>query len=54
MLGNNYINFLNLIINEEGKLDLDFEDDILKSTCITRDGEVVNERVQELIMLNES
>ena len=40
MLGNNYMNFLNLMIDEEGNLNLDFEDDILKSTCITHDQEI--------------
>jgi len=54
MLGNNYVNFLNLIIDAEGNLNLDYKDDIIRSTCITRDGEVVNERVQEVIMLHES
>ncbi len=54
MLGNNYVNFLNLIIDADGKLNLDFEDDIVRSTCITRDGEVFNERVVEVIMLSES
>lgn len=45
MLGNNYMNFLKLITTDEGKLELNFEDEVVKGTCITRDGEVVNERV---------
>ena len=53
MLGNNYINFLNLFIDKEGKLNLDFEDEILKSTCITRDSEIINERVLEVINFEE-
>jgi NAD(P) transhydrogenase subunit alpha len=49
MLGNNYINFLNLMITEEGNLNLDFEDDIIKSTCMTHDHEIVNQKVLEII-----
>ena len=51
MLGNNYINFLNLMITEEGNLNLDFEDDIIKSTCMTHDHEIVNQKVLEIISL---
>lgn len=46
MLGNNYLNFLGLMIGEEGDLNLDVEDEIVQLTCITRNGEVVNERVK--------
>jgi len=46
MLGRNYLNFFELMIDDEGKLNLDVEDDIVQHTCITRNGEVVNERVK--------
>jgi H+-translocating NAD(P) transhydrogenase subunit alpha len=46
MLGNNYINFLNLMIGEDGKVNLDVEDEIVQNTCITRDGAIVNERLK--------
>jgi NAD(P) transhydrogenase subunit alpha len=46
MLGRNYLNFLELMISEEGKLNLEVEDEIVQQTCITRDGEIVNERVK--------
>ena len=46
MLGNNFLNFLNLMIDEEGKINPDVEDEIVQDTCITRDGAVVNERVK--------
>jgi NAD(P) transhydrogenase subunit alpha len=49
MLGRNYVNFLNLFISKEGELNLNFEDEILKSTCIARDGKIINERVLEVI-----
>lgn len=51
MLGRNFLNFLDLMINNEGELNIDFSDDILKSTCITRNGEIENERVKEIISL---
>lgn len=53
MLGKNYINFLDLMIDGEGNLDIDYEDDILRSTCITRNGEIENERVREIISIEE-
>jgi NAD(P) transhydrogenase subunit alpha len=46
MLGNNYLNFLDLMMDEEGKINLDVEDEIVQTTCITRDGAIVNERVK--------
>ncbi len=49
MLGVNFTNFLNLFIDEEGKINLDFGDDILKSSCITHEGQILNDRVAEVI-----
>lgn len=54
MLGKNYTNFLDLMIDEEGNLKLDFEDDIIAGTCMTRDGEIQNERVREIISFEEA
>jgi NAD(P) transhydrogenase subunit alpha len=42
----NVFNFLQLIINKEGNLDLNFEDDLVKGSCITRDGAVVHDRLK--------
>jgi NAD(P) transhydrogenase subunit alpha len=47
--GKNVLNFLKLIVTKEGELNLNFEDDIVKGTCIVYDGKVVNERVMSLI-----
>ena len=44
----NVLNFAKLIINKEGGLNLNFEDDIVKGTCITHDGNIVNDRVASL------
>lgn len=46
MYGNNILNFMKLIINDEGNLHLDFEDEVVKGTCITHHGEIVSERVK--------
>ncbi|MBS1918242.1 MAG: Re/Si-specific NAD(P)(+) transhydrogenase subunit alpha [Bacteroidetes bacterium] len=45
MYGKNVWNFLQLIIDKDGKLNLNFEDDLVKGACITHKGEIVNERV---------
>ncbi|PQJ11564.1 NAD(P)(+) transhydrogenase (Re/Si-specific) subunit alpha [Flavipsychrobacter stenotrophus] len=45
----NVLNFAKLIINKEGGINLNFEDDIVKGTCITSEGKIVNERVGALL-----
>lgn len=49
LYGKNILNFLQLIIDKEGKLNLNFEDDLVKGTCIATAGEITNERVKTLI-----
>jgi NAD(P) transhydrogenase subunit alpha len=49
MYGKNVLNFLKLIIDAEGNVNLNFEDDLVKGTCITHDGKIVNERVSQLV-----
>lgn len=49
MFGNNLLNFLKLIITAEGDLKLNFEDDIVKGTCLTHDKQIVNERVKQIL-----
>lgn len=49
MFGKNVLNFLKLIIGDEGALNLNFEDDIVKGTCITHQGEIFNERVKSVV-----
>lgn len=45
LYGKNIFNFLQLIISKEGKLAINFEDDIVKGACITFEGKIVNERM---------
>ena len=40
----NVENLLGLLIDEEGNLKLDFEDEVVAGACITRDGAIKNER----------
>jgi H+-translocating NAD(P) transhydrogenase subunit alpha len=43
----NIQSLLELMAGEEGKLELDFEDEIIAGACITRDGEVVHEGAKQ-------
>ncbi len=52
LYGKNVFNFLRLIINDQGELNLNFEDDLVKGACITHDTKVVNERVNEMLAHN--
>jgi H+-translocating NAD(P) transhydrogenase subunit alpha len=49
MFGKNVVNFIRLITGPEGNLDLNFEDDIVKGSCVTHNGEIVHERVKEAL-----
>lgn len=49
LYGKNILNFLQLIIDKEGKINLNFEDDLVKGTCICHNSEVINERVKNLL-----
>jgi len=46
MYGKNVLNFLQLIITKDGQINLNWEDDLVKGSCITHNGEVVHERVK--------
>ena len=47
LYANNVDNLLRLLIDDEGSLKLDFDDEIVAGACITHDGEIVNERARE-------
>ncbi len=49
LYGRNILSFMNLLIDGEGKLNLDFNDDIVKATCVVYNGQIVNERINHLI-----
>lgn len=45
LYGKNVLNFLQLII-KDGQVNLNFEDDLVKGSCITHNGAITNERVK--------
>ncbi|MEE4115064.1 MAG: Re/Si-specific NAD(P)(+) transhydrogenase subunit alpha [Marinilabiliaceae bacterium] len=49
MYGTNLINLLTLLINSEGELNINFEDEIIAGTCLTHKGDLVNERVKSIL-----
>jgi len=49
LYGKNVLNFLQLIVDKEGNLNLNWEDDLVKGSCITYNGEVMHERVKGLV-----
>lgn len=49
LYGKNILNFLQLMIDKEGKFNLNFEDDLVKGTCVVHGGEVTNERIKSLL-----
>ena len=48
LYGKNILNFLQLIIDKDGQLNLNFQDDLVKGTCIVHGKEITNERVKAL------
>ena len=51
MYGKNLENLLNLLISKEGKLELDFEDQIVQDTVVAHQGDVPQARMRELLGL---
>jgi NAD(P) transhydrogenase subunit alpha len=49
LYGKNVLNFLQLIIDKDGNLNLNFEDDLVRGTCVANGGAVTNERVAGLL-----
>jgi len=49
MFGKNMLNFLKLIIGEEGALNLNWEDDLVSGTLVTHEKEIRHERVKEFM-----
>ena len=48
LYGKNVLNFLQLIIDKEGNINLNWEDDLVKGSCITHGGELVHERIKSM------
>jgi proton-translocating NAD(P)+ transhydrogenase subunit alpha len=50
LYGKNVLNFLQLIIDKNGNLNLNWDDELVTGCCITHNGEVVHERVKSLMV----
>lgn len=46
LYGKNVLNFLQLIVTKESTINLNWEDDLVKGSCITHNGEITNERIK--------
>ena len=46
LYGKNVLNFLQLIITKESTINLNWEDDLVKGSCVTHGGEITNERLK--------
>lgn len=51
MFGKNMLNFLKLLITEEGEMNLNMEDELVSGTLVTQDKEIKHERVKEFMNL---
>jgi NAD(P) transhydrogenase subunit alpha len=49
MYSRNIQSLLGLMITKEGKLNLDMNDDVIKGTVITKDGDVVHEQTKKIL-----
>jgi H+-translocating NAD(P) transhydrogenase subunit alpha len=49
MYATNVVNLLKLMVNKEGVLTIDLNDDIIRETLVTHEGKIVNPRVNELL-----
>ena len=49
LYGKNILNFLKLLISSEGILHLNFDDDLVRGTCIAHEGVITHTRIKELI-----
>src|SRR5919206_119812 len=45
----NVQSLLELMLDDEGNVNLDFEDEIIAGACVTRDGEIVHEGAKETV-----
>jgi NAD(P) transhydrogenase subunit alpha len=45
----NLQNLVELMIDDEGNLRLDMDDEVVAGACLTKDGEIVNERAKEAV-----
>jgi len=54
MYGKNMLNFLDLIIDKSGSLQLNWDDELVQGSCITHGGKLVNERIAGLLSASKA
>jgi H+-translocating NAD(P) transhydrogenase subunit alpha len=47
MLSNNFLSFMRLILDENGDQHLNWNDEIVKGSCLTHEGSLVNEKMKQ-------
>lgn len=52
MYSKNVVNFLKLLVNKEGQLNVDRNDEIIQGTLVTQGGEVVHPKIRERLGLS--
>jgi NAD(P) transhydrogenase subunit alpha len=52
MFARNVFNFVTNLLDKENNLNLDLEDEIIKDTWMTKDGEVIQPHIQDLLKEN--
>lgn len=45
LYGKNILNFIKLFFDKENNFNINFDDDLIKGTCICKDGKIINERI---------
>lgn len=51
VFGKNLCNFIDILVDENGILQLNFEDELIAGACLTYQGELINDRVKSLLQL---
>ena len=49
LYGKNVLNFLQLIIDKENNVNLNWEDDLVAGCCMTHQGEIKNESLKSIL-----
>jgi NAD(P) transhydrogenase subunit alpha len=49
MFGNNIINLLKIMVDKDGKLNLNMQDDIINGTTAVHNKEFVSQRVKQML-----
>jgi H+-translocating NAD(P) transhydrogenase subunit alpha len=47
MLGHNFLGFLQLLLDDAGNLNLNWQDEIINTSCLTREGEISNRKIKQ-------